>query len=124
MHVGCVCLVWASCRLKVHTLGNAVIRLKRKVLPLPWWFVLVGYAIALAAVGTCVYFIVVFGAILGETLATQWLIAMVVGTLESVVVEQPLKVRAHYLTISSRRAFNLPQTTHYSCLIQLAADEY
>lgn len=81
-------------RRKVHTIGNAVLWLKRKVLPLPWWFVLVGYATALAAVGVCIYFIVVFGAILGETLATQWLLAMLVGTLQSVVVEQPLKVCA------------------------------
>ena len=84
--------VWFASRRKVHTVGNAMLWLKRKVLPLPWWFVLVGYATALAAVGVCIYFIVVFGAILGETLATQWLIAMLVGTLESVVVEQPLKV--------------------------------
>ena len=47
---------------------------------------------ALVVVGVCIYFIVVLGSTLGESLATQWLISMLVGTLESVVVEQPLKV--------------------------------
>lgn len=82
---------------KLYAIGKAALWLKRRVLPFPWWFVLIGYATALATVCVCIYVIVVFGALLGEMLATQWLISMVVGTLESVVIEQPLKVNLNSL---------------------------
>ena len=78
---------------ELYIIGNALLWLKRRVLPLPWWFIFIGYAVALVVVGVCIYFIVVLGSTLGESLATQWLISMLVGTLESVVVEQPLKVQ-------------------------------
>lgn len=67
-------------------------RFKSKVFPLHWSFVFVGYAFAFAVVGVCIYCIVLFGAALGETLVTQWLIAMVIGILKSIFVIQPLKV--------------------------------
>ena len=66
--------------------------IKHKGFPLCWWVVFVGYAIAFAAVGVCIYFIVLFGAALGENLATQWLISMVIGIVKSIFVIQPMKV--------------------------------
>ena len=52
-----------------------------------------GYATAFAVVVICVYFIVLFGAALGETLTTQWLIASVVGVIKSIFIIQPIKVQ-------------------------------
>ena len=67
--------------------------IKHKVFPLRWWVVFVGYAFAFGVVGVCIYFIVLFGAALGETLATQWLIAMFIGIVKSIFVIQPIKVQ-------------------------------
>lgn len=52
----------------------------------------VGYSIAVIAVGVCVYCIVIYGAILGEILVIQWLIAFVVGLVKDAFVIDPLKV--------------------------------
>jgi hypothetical protein len=67
-------------------------RVKRKLFPLPWWFVIIGYASAYGVVAICLYFIVVFGFALGETLVTQWVIALVIGTVKEVMVIEPVKV--------------------------------
>lgn len=67
-------------------------KLIHRVYPLPWWFVFVGYACAFAVVGICVYFIVLFGAALGETLVTQWIISLAIGILKSIFIIQPIKV--------------------------------
>lgn len=79
-------------RKKLHEIGSRILWLKSKFLPLKWWFVFVGYGIALAAVGVCFYCIVVYGAILGETLVTQWLIAFVIGIVKDAFVLDPVKV--------------------------------
>lgn len=62
------------------------------IFPFRWWFVFVGYGTAFSVVGVSLYFIVLFGAGLGETLTTQWLIALVVGLVKSIFVIQPAKV--------------------------------
>ena len=73
-------------------IGKTLWRLKHKVLPFPWWIVIVGYLFALALVIICIYFMVVFGAALGEDLTTQWLIAMLIGILKSILIIEPVKV--------------------------------
>lgn len=80
-------------RIKLNKIRSRFQRLKRKVLPLKWWFVFVGYAIALTALAVCVYCIVVYGAILGETLVIQWIIAFVIGVVKDAFVIDPIKVR-------------------------------
>ena len=71
------------------------LRAKHKLFPLPWWTLFIGYAIAFAAVGASVFMIVVFGAVLGEYLTSQLLVALLVGTLHDILIKEPLKVLLH-----------------------------
>ena len=75
--------------------SELLVRARHKLFPLPWWTLFVGYAIAFAAVGASVYMIVVFGAVLGEYLTSQWLVALLVGTLHDILIKEPLKVLHH-----------------------------
>lgn len=94
----CLCRNWiAGICVKI---GSRLTWLVHKILPLRWWFVFIGYASAFAVVGICLYFIVLFGAALGETLTTQWIISMVIGLLKSIFVIQPLKVYTSTTSVS------------------------
>ena len=64
-----------------------------KLFPLPWWTHVIGYLLAYATVACCTYLIVILGGGLGEYLATQWLIAMLVCIFKSIIIIQPVKVR-------------------------------
>ena len=67
-------------------------KISGKLFPLPWWTNIVGCTLAFIVVVLSTYFIVGFGGGLGEYLATQWLIAMIVGLFKSAAIIQPIKV--------------------------------
>ena len=71
---------------------ETLLSIRKVFFPLAWWFIFFGYALVFAIVVASAIVIVIFGSSLGEKLALEWLLAMLIGMLNSIFVIQPLKV--------------------------------
>ena len=76
-------------RQKVGAMLGAV---KVLMFPFIWWSHYVGYVLAFASIAVATWAIVCFGGGLGEELATEWVVTMLLSILKSVLVIQPVKV--------------------------------
>ena len=59
---------------------------------LPWWIIYVAWGLTLSSSIVCAFFIMLYGLRYGRQASMEWLVAMVVGLVQSVVVIQPIKV--------------------------------
>lgn len=80
--------------------GAAMSAAKARLLPFPWFSHYVAYALAFASIAGATWAIVCFGGGLGEELATEWVVTMLISVLKSVLVIQPLKVPLLFCFIS------------------------
>ncbi len=78
---------------------ETLLSIRKVFFPLRWWFIFFGYALVFAIVVASAIVIVIFGSSLGEKLALEWLLAMLIGMLNSILVIQPIKV--NFLTFTS-----------------------
>ncbi len=66
--------------------------LAHKLFPFPWWVLIIGYILSFAIMITAATLIVLFGDTLGEKLATDWMISMILGCTKSMILIEPFKV--------------------------------
>ena len=59
---------------------------------LPHWFLYVAYFICYITSATCIFFTLLYSIQWGQTVSTEWVIAMVTAFLQSVLLLQPIKV--------------------------------
>ncbi|NWH66986.1 PK1L2 protein, partial [Geococcyx californianus] len=59
---------------------------------LPWWFVFIGWFLAVATSGVSGFFTMLYGLHYGKENSIKWLISMAISFLESLFITQPLKV--------------------------------
>ena len=59
---------------------------------LPHWFLYVAYVLCYLTSATCVFFTLLYSIQWGESVSTEWVIAMVTAFFQSVILLQPVKV--------------------------------
>jgi len=75
---------------------------KKKKFSLPWWFIIVGWAVLWIATLVSAIFTVFYGIQFGDLKTKKWITSLVVTFLTSIFLTQPIKVSSivHILTIS------------------------
>ena len=73
---------------------------------LPWWFKIISYLLCIVVAGTCIFFIVIKGIILGDEKVSKWLGSLLMSFLTSVFIIQPFQVAVitFFLVIICRSA--------------------
>ena len=73
----------------------------KKKFQLPWWFVYVGYGLALCTCGIAFWMTVEVAGQFGAKKSKEWLVSFCISVVQSIFLAEPLKVRA------SGRSFSL-----------------
>ena len=67
---------------------------------LPWYFVYVAYLLVMVVIGTCSYFVMLYGLKYGYHKSLAWLVSFVTSVFNSACVAEPVKVLAVALMLT------------------------
>ena len=70
-------------------------RAKKKKDPLPYWLIYIAYSLVIITSLIGILFVMLYGFQFGKRKSDQWIIAMLVSLLLSILVFQPIKVQSY-----------------------------
>ena len=70
----------------------SIAKFEEKKCQLPWWFIYIGYSLALCVVGISFYMTVGVAGQFGPEKSKEWLFSFCVSVVESIFISQPIKV--------------------------------
>ena len=83
------------------------VKKEKKKFQLPWWFIYVGYGLALCTCGIAFWMTVEVAGQFEAEKSKEWLVSFCISVVESVFISQPLKVQILFLEYSRRTYTNV-----------------
>lgn len=72
--------------------GGANKAKKKKKFTFPWWCIIIAWMLTICCIGVSLFFLWAYGITFGNEKTTQWFTSLIISTLCSIFLTQPLKV--------------------------------